>query len=143
MMKIFQVFLGIIAILVVFISGIGCSGGTDVVAEREQIPSSARTITFNGGLADDGTFWGPVEFTHEKHSTEYYNELCIACHDHQAVSGETQWFCSDCHSAGEDREDLCDEPDDHGCTMTQCQNCHELEGPPAPAGGDTCTDCHS
>jgi hypothetical protein len=120
----------------------GCGGESDPPpVQTAQIPASANSITFFGGAE------GPVVFSHEKHSSQYYNRVCIACHDHQAIAGETRWFCRDCHTAGTDREALCTPYDlDHGCVMTQCQNCHLLEGPPAPTGsscGVASSGCHS
>jgi hypothetical protein len=130
------------AMLALFALLAGCGGesGTPNV-ERAQIPASANTIMFFGGAE------GPVVFTHEKHSSEYYGGVCIACHDHEAVAGVTHWYCRDCHTAGSDSEALCNPYDlDHGCIMAQCQNCHLLEGPPAPSGvscGVAASGCHS
>jgi len=121
---------------------VGCGSDSDApTVETAKIPASANTVTFFGGVE------GPVVFSHEKHSTQYYNGVCIACHDHEAVAGATHWYCRDCHTAGSDREALCNPYDlDHGCVMTQCQNCHVLEGPPAPSGsscGVAAGGCHS
>jgi hypothetical protein len=132
------------AIILAFFIGIcyfGCVGVSDYrPGEQAEIPVSAYTITFYGG------FEGPVTFTHEQHSKVYYGNECITCHDHEDVGGETHWYCGECHT-GLDSEDLCDEYSQHGCIMTQCQNCHILEGPPAPNGLScsiyTGQGCHS
>jgi hypothetical protein len=108
---------------------IGCAEEGDLTGEVAEIPDSARVIVFDGGAE------GPVNFSHETHSTDYYEGVCLFCHDHESVNTDTHWSCRDCHAAGQDREDLCDEYDqDHGCIMAQCQNCHVLEGSPAPDG---------
>ena len=121
-------FLGLLISLVC----IGCAADDNRPGELAQIPESARTISFDGGSE------GPVDFSHEIHSTDYYDGVCLFCHDHESINSETHWSCRDCHTAGQDREDLCEEPDlEHGCIMTQCQNCHVMEGPPAP-DGTTC-----
>lgn len=114
----------------------GCStGGDDDPGEKAQIPAGAELITFDGG------YRGPVTFTHVTHANEYYDGVCLVCHDHEDVGGETHWSCRECHTAGTDVETLCDEYVEHGCLMTQCQNCHLLVGPPAPQGS-ACADCH-
>lgn len=125
-----RVFLTLVILTyIISIAFAACSASDNEPGEKAEIPESAMTITFDGGTQ------GPVEFSHEIHSTEYYDGICLFCHDHEDVSGETHWYCRDCHSVGQDIEGLCEEVDeDHGCIMTQCQNCHILEGPPAPDG---------
>jgi len=114
----------------------GCGDDDGDPGEKAEIPANAETITFDGGGG-----WGPVTFTHLTHADEYYEGVCLVCHDHEDVGGETHWSCRECHTAGADAEALCDEYADHGCLMTQCQNCHLLHGPPAPDGSD-CSHCH-
>jgi hypothetical protein len=116
----------------------GCSADDNRPGEQAKIPANAQTIVFSGGGG-----WGPVTFMHQQHADEYYNGVCLTCHDHEDVGGETHWSCRECHTAGADSEALCDEYDvDHGCIMTQCHNCHVLEGPPAP-DGSACGSCHA
>jgi hypothetical protein len=124
--------------VVLGIALVGCSSdGGDDPGEKATIPANAVTITFAGGGG-----WGPVVFTHAIHSDEYYDGVCLVCHDHEDVGTETHWSCRECHTAGADAEGLCNEYDqDHGCLMTQCQNCHLVEGAPAP-DGSACSDCH-
>ncbi len=136
-----RVFKAIILAFFIGISFIGCGGVDDYrPGEQAEIPVSAYSITFYGG------FEGDVIFTHEQHSREYYGDACITCHDHEDVGGETRWYCGECHTAGQDSEDLCEEEDSHGCIMTQCQYCHDIERgsgpPPPPVGGSLCGDCH-
>jgi hypothetical protein len=130
----------IVAIFFALIALISCGESSGSPGEKAVIPASDYIIEFNGGAE------GPVIFTHETHSTDYYEGTCLFCHDHEDVAGETQWSCRDCHTAGEDREELCEEKDDdHGCIMTQCQDCHEMEGSPAPDGlscGEQAGGCH-
>ncbi|MBW1859151.1 MAG: hypothetical protein JRI70_03520, partial [Deltaproteobacteria bacterium] len=96
-------------------------------------PEFAETIVFVGGGG-----YGPVGFTHMNHSTDYYGGNCLECHDHD----EGVWSCQDCHTRGDDAEDLCEVTDDeHGCIMVQCQDCHVKNSPPAP-NGEACGDCH-
>ncbi len=136
-----RIFPVIILAFFIGICFIGCGGADDYrPGEQAEIPVSVYALTFYGGNE------GPVIFTHEQHSREYYNDVCIACHDHEDVGGETRWYCRECHSAGQDLEDLCEEDSDHGCLMIQCQSCHIDEGPPAPPG-ESCGilggGCHS
>jgi len=115
--------------LLSFVFG-GCSDSDSSSNEPATIPASAEIVTLQGGQGE-----GPVIFTHSQHANEYYNGVCLTCHDHEDVAGTTHWLCRDCHTAGQDAENLCTPFDfDHGCLMTQCQFCHELEGPPAPQG---------
>lgn len=127
--------------LLISIMGMGCADDDYRPGEPARIPESARIISFYGGME------GPVNFAHETHSTTYNEGICLFCHDHESVNGETHWSCRDCHTAGSDSEDLCDEVDtDHGCIMAQCQNCHELNGPPSPDGltcGVVSGGCHN
>jgi len=136
-----RVFPAIILVFFIGIYFIGCHEVDDYrPGERAEIPAAAYSITFDGG-------GDPVVFTHEKHSREYYGNACIACHDHEDVGGETRWYCRDCHTAGQDGEDLCDPYNNLGCVMTQCIYCHidEDEDPPAPDGTSCGTPdgCHS
>lgn len=121
--------------LCVVLAGCG-TDGCDDPGEPAQIPANAVSITFAGGGG-----WGPVTFSHETHTYEYYDGVCLVCHDHEDVGTETHWSCRECHTAGADAENLCDEYEDHGCLMTQCQNCHLIEGSRAP-DGSACSDCH-
>ena len=100
--------------------------------EQAQIPASAQTITISG------VTWSDVAFQHTQHS-ERYKGMCIKCHDHQPIAGQTHWYCRKCHTAGQDREKLCTAVAQHGCIMTQCYNCHEVKG---ANPGLTCMDCH-
>ena len=100
--------------------------------EQAQIPASAQTITISG------VTWSDVAFQHEQHS-DRYKGMCIKCHDHQPIAGQTHWYCRKCHTAGQDREKLCTAVAQHGCIMTQCYNCHEVKG---ANPGLTCMDCH-
>jgi len=100
--------------------------------EQAQIPASAQTITISG------VTWSDVAFQHAQHS-ERYKGMCIKCHDHQPIAGQTHWYCRKCHTAGQDREKLCTAVAQHGCIMTQCYNCHEVKG---ANPGLTCMDCH-
>jgi len=104
--------------------------------EQAQIPTSAQTITFSGVNSSD------VVFQHEQHS-ERYKGMCIKCHDHQPIAGQTHWYCRSCHTAGQDREKLCTAVKDHGCIMTQCDTCHKAQVPPqAPPLAKDCAACH-
>jgi ribosomal protein L40E len=100
--------------------------------EQAQIPASAQTITISG------VTWSDVAFQHAQHS-DRYKGMCIKCHDHQPIAGQTHWYCRKCHTAGQDREKLCTAVAQHGCIMTQCYNCHEVKG---ANPGLTCMDCH-
>ncbi len=119
---------------------LGCAVDDNRPGTAAEIPDSARDITFSGGAE------GPVVFEHERHSNDF-DGVCLMCHDHESVTTDTHWSCRDCHAAGQDIEDLCEEADiNHGCIMTQCQSCHELEGPPAPTGlscGVAAGGCHN
>ncbi|MBW1744467.1 MAG: hypothetical protein JRJ47_13725 [Deltaproteobacteria bacterium] len=71
--------------VVLGIALVGCSsGGEDDPGEKATIPANAVTITFAGGGG-----WGPVVFTHVTHSDEYYDGVCLVCHDHEDVGTET------------------------------------------------------
>ncbi|MEE8480403.1 MAG: cytochrome c3 family protein [Desulfobacterales bacterium] len=131
-----RVFSAIILAFFIGICLIGCGGVDDYrPGEQAEIPANKYSITFGGGSRGD------VTFTHDKHAREYYGNACITCHDHEDVGGETRWYCGECHTA-KDSEGRCNEDSEHGCIMTQCQSCHEAEGPPAPIGGSFCWDCH-
>lgn len=135
-----RILIDVFVLIFLCLSFLSCGESSGSPGEKAVIPASANSIEFYGGSE------GPVIFTHEKHSTEYYGGTCLFCHDHENVAGETQWYCQDCHTAGQDREDLCEEKDDdHGCIMAQCQDCHEIEGDPAPDGlscGNLAGGCH-
>jgi hypothetical protein len=100
--------------------------------EKPEIPPDAEEIIYAGGGE-----WGPAIFKHEQHASEYYEGDCYVCHDHY----EENLSCRDCHTAGQDVEDLCDEDANHGCIMRQCQECHVNYGSPAP-DGSSCGHCH-
>jgi len=98
-----------------------------------------------------GSAWSNIIFRHQEHS-ERENNDCFICHDHGASIGDDKWNCGACHAAN-DPENLCDQDEDHGCIMAQCDFCHvERIGssPSAPAidcSGDTgdnacCIACH-
>ncbi len=120
---------------------IGCSASDSNPGRAAEIPASSQTVNFEGGTE------GPVFFSHATHANEYYDGVCITCHDHEDIGTETHWSCRDCHEAGNDIESLCEGGDaNHGCIMIQCENCHLLEGPPAPDGvscGADAGGCHS
>ena len=126
--------------LLLGIAFLGCAADDNRPGDKSVIPESARQIIFDGGSE------GPVVFEHERHSTDFFDGVCLFCHDHEAITTESHWSCRDCHSAGQDIEDLCEEVDiHHGCIMTQCQQCHDREGPPAPDGlscGLAAGGCH-
>jgi hypothetical protein len=104
--------------------------------EQAQIPASAQTITISG------VTWSDVAFQHEQHS-DRYKGMCIKCHDHQPIAGQTHWYCRKCHTAGQDREKLCTAVAQHGCIMTQCDTCHKAQVPPqAPPLAKDCAACH-
>jgi hypothetical protein len=96
------------------------------------IPESDKVVLFSCAT------WSDVRFNHEQHSTRY-NGMCVKCHDHQTIAGQTHWYCRSCHTAGSDVEKLCDPVAQHGCIMTQCYNCHETKG---ANPGQSCEDCH-
>ncbi|MBW1742345.1 MAG: cytochrome c3 family protein [Deltaproteobacteria bacterium] len=104
----------------------------EAMQEKAQIPAEAEKIVYAGGRG-----WGPAIFKHKQHANEYYNGDCNVCHDHY----EENLACGDCHTAGTDAEELCDEDADHGCIMRQCQKCHVNHGSPAP-DGSSCGHCH-
>ncbi len=120
---------------------LGCGADDNRPGQKAEIPDSARLINFNGGSE------GPVVFEHDRHSTDFFNGVCLFCHDHEAITTASTWSCRDCHSAGQDIEDLCEEADiHHGCIMTQCQSCHDLNQPDAPTGlscGVAAGGCHN
>lgn len=109
-----------------------CSVSDNRPGEQAQIPESSRTITFQG---ED---WSDVVFNHTQHANRY-DGMCIKCHDHEPIAGTTHWYCRSCHTAGQDRENLCNPLQYHGCVMTQCHNCHEVKG---ANPGLKCMDCH-
>ena len=104
----------------------------EAMKEKPVIPPEAEKIVYAGGRG-----WGPAIFKHSQHANEYYDGDCYVCHDHY----EENLACGDCHTAGRDAEDLCDEDADHGCIMRQCQECHVEHGSPAP-DGSSCGHCH-
>jgi chitodextrinase len=121
--------------LVALFAQCGTSGNSP--GEQAQIPASNSTVTFQGST------WSDVVFKHAEHSDHYHGE-CIKCHDHEPIAGETHWYCRTCHTAGQDRENLCNEVSDHGCVMTQCDTCHKAQVPPqAPPKAQNCTACHT
>lgn len=135
-----SVVLSVILALFLGVALAGCAGGgggEDDPGEKAQISANAAIIVFAGGAG-----WGDVTFTHATHADEYYDGECIHCHDHETVGAETKWLCSECHSAGTDAEGLCEEYANHGCIMTQCQDCHLREGGNPAPDGDSCGDCH-
>lgn len=118
----------------------GCTsggGGDGDPGEKAEIPTTAEIIVFAGGAG-----WGDVVFTHATHADEYYDGVCIHCHDHETVGTESHWSCRECHTTGQDAEALCEEYANHGCIMTQCQDCHLQEGGNPAPDGDSCGDCH-
>jgi chitodextrinase len=110
-----------------------CSVSDKRPGEQAQIPASDTTVTFLGSE------WSDVLFKHLEHADRYHGE-CIKCHDHEPIAGQTHWYCRTCHTAGQDREQLCNAVQYHGCTMTQCHNCHEVKGQNPGLG---CMDCHT
>ena len=125
-------FLKIISSMILLGFLITCGGSDSGTVEQAQIPESSEIVTFAG------ITWSDVKFKHLEHSDHYGGE-CIRCHDHENVAGETHWYCRSCHTAGQDREALCTEVSEHGCIMTQCQNCHEVKG---ANPGLSCMSCH-
>jgi len=123
---------GIAVLLILFPLLTQCDVSHKRPGEQAQIPASAQTITISG------VTWSDVAFQHTQHS-ERYKGMCIKCHDHQPIAGQTHWYCRKCHTAGQDREKLCTAVAQHGCIMTQCYNCHEVKG---ANPGLTCMDCH-
>ena len=122
----------IIIIFILFPLLTQCDVSDHRPGELALIPESAKTVTFGG------TTWSDVVFQHTQHS-ERYKGQCIKCHDHQAIAGETHWYCRSCHTAGQDSEKLCKPDQYHGRIMTQCSNCHETKG---ENPGMSCAGCH-
>ncbi len=75
---------------------IGCSASDSNPGRAAEIPASSQTVNFDGGTE------GPVIFSHATHANEYYDGVCITCHDHEDIGTETHWSCRDCHEAGND-----------------------------------------
>jgi chitodextrinase len=114
-----------------------CSTSDNQPGEQAQIPASVTTVTFAGST------WSDVVFKHAEHSDRYHGE-CIKCHDHEPIAGQTHWYCRTCHTAGQDRENLCNEVTDHGCVMTQCDTCHKKQVLPlSPPQAQSCSACHT
>ncbi len=128
-----RLFLGIALVLGSFSLLLQCDVSDDIPVVQTEIPVSAETVSFAG------VDWSNVSFSHAEHS-ERYNNLCIKCHDHETVAGQTHWYCRSCHTVGEDSEALCDPVENHGCIMTQCNDCHEIDG---ENPGLTCMECHT
>ncbi|MCU0575216.1 MAG: DVUA0089 family protein [Desulfobacterota bacterium] len=122
-------------VLVFFLSPvlIQCDVSSNRPGEQAVIPESSRVVTFSC------VTWSDVKFNHEQHSARF-NGMCIKCHDHQTIAGQTHWYCRSCHTAGSDVEKLCDPVEQHGCIMTQCHNCHETKG---ENPGLSCEGCHA
>jgi chitodextrinase len=114
-----------------------CGTSDNQPGEQAQIPASVTSVTFAGST------WSDVVFKHAEHSDRYHGE-CIKCHDHEPIAGTTHWYCRTCHTAGQDRENLCNEVTDHGCVMTQCDTCHKKQVPPRfPPQAQSCSACHT
>ena len=135
-----EILTSVVSFCLIAMGLLSCGADDNRPGEKAEIPASDRAITFDGGKE------GPVVFQHEHHSAEHFGGVCIFCHNCEDVSGATHWSCRDCHSAGKDLEEYCEEADIyHGCIMTQCQNCHTLQGSPAPDGlscGSLTGGCH-
>jgi len=114
-----------------------CSTSDNQPGEQAQIPATVTTVTFAGSA------WSDVIFKHAEHSNRFHGE-CIRCHDHEPIAGKTHWYCRTCHTAGQDRENLCSEVTDHGCVMTQCDTCHKKQVLPlSPPQAQSCSACHT
>ena len=114
-----------------------CSNSTDYTGQPPIISESKRVITFKalGGEED-------VIFTHAKHAEEYWDDNCLACHNHTDVREDTVWGCDQdsCHPADENLG-LCYDGDHNiiDCMAAQCTKCHiDQVVNPAP----DCVDCH-
>ena len=110
----------------------GCADDLDPTQiQAPFIDEDHAEITFLGDERSD------VVFAHKVHSQRLANN-CFQCHFCGDLTGGTHWMCRDCH-APLDPERLCQNDEDHGCTYTQCQYCHEGQDTnPTP----DCIDCH-
>ena len=127
-----------------------CCADTDTpvsqaTLQTETIESDDEYVYFVGDT------WSSVVFAHKEHS-DRENSDCYICHDHEPMVGSSKWNCSACHTAN-DPENLCDQDENHGCIMAQCNSCHEERvesSPNAPfidCSGETgeggcCLECH-
>ena len=118
----------------------------DGSSDSETIKSDDAFVLFVGST------WSNIIFPHQEHADRENND-CFICHDHDASLGDSKWNCGACHKAS-DPESLCDQDENHGCIMAQCDFCHEQRvggSPNAPTidctgePGDSacCIACHN
>jgi hypothetical protein len=139
--------------LLCFISLLIMSGCADSDIPYKDGSSDSETIKSDDAFVlFVGSSWSNIIFAHQTHS-DRENSDCFICHDHGASIGDSKWNCGACHTAS-DPESLCEQDDDHGCIMAQCDFCHTQRvgsSPNAPAidcsgdAGDTacCLACHN
>ncbi len=122
----------LLMVVIAFLTLPGCGEKDYSSIDPKDIDEHENVIVFVGST------WSNVTFEHKEHSDREGGN-CFQCHSCRDVTGETHWMCRECHAA-DDPEELCDNDEYHGCTMTQCNHCHEdLNWNP----GLSCEDCHT